>query len=268
MVIRDSLFGSALAAASARNNKSPITNHKRRRAAFTLIELLVVIAVIAILTALLLPALQGAKEKAKQAVCASNLKQMGQAVQMYAQDSNDYLPFNSNGGCGLPHGILAWPLVLWPEYIPNHKIFVCPSKRKGVGIGNYTNCYSDTNGGSPFYIGNPPLPLAYGWNSWYLPQVEATPPFFNELVKYSAFQKRAPYMMMFADSSGRLSPPSTWYQDGEGGIWIIPATSPDDPNEFRIKYRHNRTATACFLDGHVETVQWKAAGTGYWIGQP
>jgi prepilin-type N-terminal cleavage/methylation domain-containing protein len=64
----------------------------RARDAFTLIELLVVIAIIAILAALLLPALSSAQEKARRASCQSGLKQLGLAVIMYGNDSQDKVP--------------------------------------------------------------------------------------------------------------------------------------------------------------------------------
>src|SRR5258708_29243781 len=67
---------------------------------FTLIEVLVVVAIIAILAAMLLPALTKAKDKAKQAVCASNLKQIGIAITMYAQDNAEQVVPTQIGGSG------------------------------------------------------------------------------------------------------------------------------------------------------------------------
>lgn len=64
-----------------------------RRRAFTLVELLVVIGIIAVLIAILLPALSRAKEQANRTACASNLKQLATAVIMYAQDSRDFMPY-------------------------------------------------------------------------------------------------------------------------------------------------------------------------------
>src|SRR5215831_10482308 len=72
------------------------------RRGFTLIELLVVIAIIAILAALLLPALSRAKASAKRVHCASNLHQIGVALHLYVEDFKRYPPFNGNGFGAIP----------------------------------------------------------------------------------------------------------------------------------------------------------------------
>ena len=64
----------------------------KRRTTFTLIELLVVVAIIAVLVAVLLPALQGARDRAKTVACQGNLKQFAVSLRMYADDFNGHLP--------------------------------------------------------------------------------------------------------------------------------------------------------------------------------
>ena len=92
---RVSNVNSRRAAASGRTWRSS----PRRRGGFTLIELLVVIAIIAILAAMLLPALASSKDKAKRIQCASNLKQQGAAIVMYINEYREFFPFGP-GRCG------------------------------------------------------------------------------------------------------------------------------------------------------------------------
>jgi len=97
---------------------------------FTLIELLVVIAIIAILAAILFPVFARAREKARQATCTSNLKELGLAFLMYAQDYDDTLPFGLPG-CRqdtAPAGqtIYQWWHCVYP-YMKNVQILHCPS---------------------------------------------------------------------------------------------------------------------------------------------
>src|SRR5512138_458517 len=89
-----------------------VRNNSSQRCGFTLIELLVVIAVIAILAALLLPAIGRAKGKARDTVCFNNLRQWGLATQLYATAHEDFLPPEGFPNPTASHTNLGWYIQL------------------------------------------------------------------------------------------------------------------------------------------------------------
>ena len=168
-----------------------------QRKGFTLIELLVVIAIIAILAALLMPALEGARESAQTVACLSNMRQQGLAMAMYELDSRDYMPSNfvSMGWDPSPtnYGMTAFydqpgnaafsgshnKMGYWANqvyaYMPSSAIFLCPQskiawetgKDPGFALGSrWKSCGGITCtymphcfSGSLWFVGSAPTPV-------------------------------------------------------------------------------------------------------------
>ena len=153
---------------------------KKLRRAFTLVELLVTLAIIAILAALLLPALASGKAQGRRAACLSNLRQMGIAIQCYAQDYNGDIPYGpkappftspmdfytSTGaptslislGSGTPLGQPVALGLLLPQYLCDEpKVLFCPASDQSinadtqlakVGVGQAQCSYYYRHGGN------------------------------------------------------------------------------------------------------------------------
>ena len=235
---------------------------RSRNSAFTLIELLVVIAIIAILAAILFPVFAQAREKARQAACLSNAKQLGNAIAMYTQDYDEVLPPGGWTATPAPSG--RWFSSIYP-YVKNINVYVCPSKNEdrfrpvptAAGVPNATNIAGGY--GCNINIMN------YSFNSTTTVPAKALAEIADSAGTFVLCDAAELDLARLAGTSDN-NDPETWerYQR-TGTYWQAqPPTSftsdttkrynsTTDSNMFRRPTaRHNKGLTVIYADGHAK----------------
>jgi prepilin-type N-terminal cleavage/methylation domain-containing protein/prepilin-type processing-associated H-X9-DG protein len=226
-----------------------------RRSAFTLIELLVVIAIIAILAAILFPVFAQARAKARQASSVSNLKQLGMAISMYAQDWETY-PFHSSPSSQSPR--TRWPDSLFP-YAKNEAVFRSPGAPANAFLKPFAHNSSALYGGYGYnyqYLGNNRHPFAATDSDIERPAetialADTEGCSFDKGVLNAGNYVIDPPLPSLRGS--RPTTPGAGFYGAPGtsecsGLWLCRAV----PAE-----RHNEMVTVAFADGHAKAMKRK-----------
>ena len=206
-----------------------------------MIELLVVIAIIAILAAILFPVFARAREKARQASCQSNLKQLALGVLMYAQDYDETLP--ATPSWGVSGSLYHWWDKVMP-YVKNVQLYRCPSSRRsGLGV------YATPPTGTVWWSVSIPT-MGYGWNM-FLTKYDGPGDSWREPMALGEI-KRPVECLMMGDSSGTdycWNPYKVAYAE-KCGSECDPCVSSQVANPENT--RHNGGSNLAFCDGHVK----------------
>jgi hypothetical protein len=225
----------ALCLSTCRKDQRAVRPERAVRAGFSIIDLMVSMAVIAVLIALMMPSLSTVRETARRVVCASNVRQHGLGIAMYADDEKGFLPPSKFGNSASRHRYQPQMMMVlrtdfpetWDglgvlfhsEYLDAAGVFYCPSHRGGHSLARYSEEWA---GGPGQVVGN------YQYRGGQSVRIESLDPGYS--MATDGMRSRVDYNHQVGSNVLRLDLRVGWFSDPGGALASALPFGEDDPN--------------------------------------